>query len=96
MLISDDSFRSNPDPMWIYETDTGVVIDANQAALDLFGLLAGEFVGKRADALASARWQISGGELISRSASPSTGKAVRIRVTEVDLEAGESHVTICI
>lgn len=99
MLISDDSFRSNPDPMWIYETDTGVVIDANQAALDLFGLLAGEFVGKRADALASARWQISGGELISRSASPSTGKAVRIRVTEVDLEGGVRNrrlATVCL
>lgn len=99
MLISNDSFRSNLDPMWIYETDTGVVIDANQAALDLFGLLAGEFVGKRADALASARWQISGGELISRSASPSTGKAVRIRVTEVDLE-GEFRnrrlATVCL
>ena len=99
MLISNDSFRSNLDPMWIYETHTGVVIDANQAALDLFGLLAGEFVGKRADALASARWQISGGELISRSASPSTGKAVRIRVTEVDLE-GEFRnrrlATVCL
>ena len=88
MSISKDSFRANSNPMWIYEAGTGVISDANPAALQLFDLPISEFVGKTPETLNSAIWTVSETELISREASHRTGRADRILIVQIDLEDG--------
>lgn len=86
MAISKDSFHTNPDPMWIFESGSDLIIDINQAALDLFALKPDEIVGRSARSVCSPHWTISGKSLISRAASHQTGRATKLRIMEVELD----------
>lgn len=67
-------FRHNPDPMWVFDVDTRMFLDVNDAALDRYGFNREEFLARSIDEIRDRDDKVEAQDLVAQpSESDATG-----------------------